>query len=449
MPDNDLINYAKNIVNRSENIDLNWIEFAWRKFNDKILFEHIPSKEEFEMNNTMYEIFQKFKDKNTINTTINNYKKKYKVSNKIAVRDITNTIGHFITVGLIKSTDLDKKITTIYDKNYKNHGKYDFVTRNKLAEFFRNEFPYCPFSVEFDLTYMCNAKCIHCMYCDTEINENEELSFNEISNILEQLAKNGTFIVSYSGGEVTLRKDFLPIIIRSRELGFHVTFLSNGIILGQNTELLEEIVNQIPASVSIILHGSTSETHDGFTRIKGSFNNAIKTIEFLTDKNIQVEVRSSITKKNYSEFQNIAELCKKLNVKFFAGLYILPTVTGNIKTTKLNLRKTKLKEMLKLNYEIYNKEELTVPTKICNAGNSRVCISPTGEVQPCNTLKLSAGSIRNDSFENIWYKSGFFKLLRNIKMIIFIYVRIVSIHLVVPPFVLELIIYGIKIFSPP
>lgn len=415
MGKNESLACINKLLNSSSRIELNWIEFAWRKYNNKIIFEHIPTNNHFLVNDTMFEIFDGFKKSKSITSVIENYKNKFKVDEKVALEDLNIIIEKFDEVGLIKKKDYVKNIIeTSRKNNTKNNESIDDFTRKEVSKYLQDEFPYCPFQVEFDLTYRCNAKCIHCMYHDYATKENEELTTDEIENVLSELVKNGSFILSFSGGEVTIRRDFLKIIKQARNLGFHVSFLSNGILLGQNIELLEEITKQFPASISISLHGSTSETHDNITRIKGSYDNAIRAIEFLVDKNIHVEVRSTITDKNFAEFSNIAKLCSKLKVKLSAGLYILPSLTGNLETTKFNLRGNKLKKALKKNYEVFNIQKLTIPAKMCSAGSSRVCITPIGDVKPCNSINVTGGNIRNDAFSNIWHNSGFFKLFRNL-----------------------------------
>ena len=53
-----------------------------------------------------------------------------------------------------------------------------------------------PLSVQLDLTYRCNERCVHC-YLDHD--DHGELTTAEIKDILNQLAEAGTFFLTLSG----------------------------------------------------------------------------------------------------------------------------------------------------------------------------------------------------------------------------------------------------------
>ena len=64
-----------------------------------------------------------------------------------------------------------------------------------------------PLSVHFDLTYRCNERCVHC-YLNHQ--DHGELTTQECTEILEQLAKAGTLFLTFSGGEIFLRNVRVP-----------------------------------------------------------------------------------------------------------------------------------------------------------------------------------------------------------------------------------------------
>ena len=59
-----------------------------------------------------------------------------------------------------------------------------------------------PLSVQLDVTYRCNERCVHC-YLDH--NDYGEMTTAEIKDLLDQLAAAGVFFLVFSGGEVFLR----------------------------------------------------------------------------------------------------------------------------------------------------------------------------------------------------------------------------------------------------
>ena len=66
-----------------------------------------------------------------------------------------------------------------------------------------------PLGVQFDLTYRCNERCVHC-YLDHD--DRDEMTTAEIKDLLEQMAEAGVFFLTFSGGEIMMRRDFFAIV---------------------------------------------------------------------------------------------------------------------------------------------------------------------------------------------------------------------------------------------
>src|SRR6267143_559676 len=74
-----------------------------------------------------------------------------------------------------------------------------------------------PLSAQLDLTYRCNEQCVHC-YLDHL--DHGEMSTTEIKHLLSEMAEAGVFILTLSGGEIFMRKDFFEILEHARDLTF-------------------------------------------------------------------------------------------------------------------------------------------------------------------------------------------------------------------------------------
>ena len=74
-----------------------------------------------------------------------------------------------------------------------------------------------PLSVQLDVTYRCNERCVHC-YLDHD--DHGEMTTAEICGVLDQLAEAGIFFLIFSGGEVFMRRDFFEILRIARSLLF-------------------------------------------------------------------------------------------------------------------------------------------------------------------------------------------------------------------------------------
>ena len=92
-----------------------------------------------------------------------------------------------------------------------------------------------PLNVHLELTYRCNEQCVHC-YCVVEHGKEREaraheLTFDEVAQVLDDLAELGGFYLTLSGGEVLVRPDFFDIAEHARRRGFVLRIFTNGIAL--------------------------------------------------------------------------------------------------------------------------------------------------------------------------------------------------------------------------
>ena len=84
--------------------------------------------------------------------------------------------------------------------------------------------------IAINLTRRCNLACAHC-YLDAEALSNpsdQELSTNEVKNLLDEIAENqAQAMVVLTGGEPLVRKDLEAISERGTQLGLMIVIGSN------------------------------------------------------------------------------------------------------------------------------------------------------------------------------------------------------------------------------
>src|ERR1700746_3189133 len=85
-----------------------------------------------------------------------------------------------------------------------------------------------PLSVQLDLTYRGNERCVHC-YLDHE--DHGEMTTAEIKHLLKEMAEAGVFILTLSGGEIFMRKDFFEILEYARALTFCIKLKTNAVLI--------------------------------------------------------------------------------------------------------------------------------------------------------------------------------------------------------------------------
>ena len=130
--------------------------------------------------------------------------------------------------------------------------------------------------MQLDLTYRCNERCVHC-YLDHD--DRGEMTTTEIKSLLQEMADAGVFILTLSGGEILLRRDFFEILEHARKLTFCVKLKTNAILIGDREA--ERIRSLGVESLQVSIYSHRPEVHDAITKVPGSLNRSLAAIRCL------------------------------------------------------------------------------------------------------------------------------------------------------------------------
>ena len=163
--------------------------------------------------------------------------------------------------------------------------------------------------VDLKVGFTCNNNCIHCVISDKFAER--DLTLSEIQNIINgYIEQYGVIQLTLTGGEITIRKDFVDIMnfVQQKKSEGLITFVD----MQTNARMLyKEELAQIACSVVdfflVALHSYNSETHDSITRSKGSFTQTTKALQNLVrfagvDK---IAIQTVINRKNYTHLKQI------------------------------------------------------------------------------------------------------------------------------------------------
>ena len=160
------------------------------------------------------------------------------------------------------------------------------------------------------VTNQCNSNCIMCPDSDSVRNTKEN---PDIKKLVEQVKciPDDTGHITITGGEPGLLKENLVTLLKECKKYLPNTeflLLSNGRVFA-NTEYVNKIKNSIPENIRIAIpiYADNEKLHDSITRAKGSFKQSITGIKKLLERNIDVEIRIVVLKKNYKYLEDIAK----------------------------------------------------------------------------------------------------------------------------------------------
>ena len=257
------------------------------------------------------------------------------------------------------------------------------------------------YSVIIELTYRCVCRCVHC-YIDEH--HSDELSTDEIRAVLRQLAEEGVVGLSLTGGEVFVRDDLEAILEEACRNGFLTTVLTTGILIDESAaDMMKK--NRV-GDVEISIMGANASTHDSIMRHPGAFEAMLRAVRLLKARGINVVLKNSILKQNYTQLEDMAALAASMECLFNASLTVLPTIAGGGEPQGYALDYDTARS---LNPKLVNgglafgEDSSNGAILGCNAGKINCAISPFGDVYPCLIWRRSIGNVREKCIKDIWH----------------------------------------------
>jgi len=278
-----------------------------------------------------------------------------------------------------------------------------------------------PLSVQLDLTYRCNEQCVHC-YLDHD--DHGEMTTVEIKHLLKEMAEAGVFILTLSGGEIFMRKDFFEILEYARALTFCIKLKTNAVLIreAQAARLRDLGVESIQVSI----YSHRPEVHDAITKVPGSLRRSINAIRFLKSQGLKVIIANVLMTENMQDYHGVRALADELGTESTLDPTVTPMMDGGRSTLDLNAGESALRNLFREQAFVGDVEEFcalpptpdenSMESLPCSAGHTACYVSPYGEFYPCVQFPLSCGNVRQQRFIDIWRNSEQLKEVRSIRL---------------------------------
>ena len=276
-----------------------------------------------------------------------------------------------------------------------------------------------PLAVQFDITYRCNERCVHC-YLDHD--DHGEMTTSEIESLLDQLADAGVFFLTISGGEILLRKDFFHILEYARKKSFCVKLKTNALLITEKEA--ERIRSLAVESVQVSIYSHRPEVHDAITKVPGSLERSIKAIRFLREHGLHVIIANVLMVQNFGDYPGVRALAAELGVQCTIDPTVTPMMDGNRSLLNLGIDRKSLSEVFHDTALVaglpeagsvpLTPDEEVLDSTPCSAGHTACYVSPYGDVYPCVQFPLPTGNVRKQKFLDIWNYSPQMNEVRSI-----------------------------------
>lgn len=279
---------------------------------------------------------------------------------------------------------------------------------------------FVPLTAIVELTDRCNERCVHCYVVQSEA-PGGELTTSQWCEVLGQMARAGTLEVTFSGGEVFLRRDLFEILQEARRLHFSIKVSTNATLVGpKEAARLAELK---PWEVGVSLYAADPMVHDAITTVPGSHRRTLAGIQALVEAGVKVRIRSVLMRENLDQEGPLGELAARLGVAFSQDPLLTPRSDGSKENLVHRLTPDELRGVLERDldrllgpddpdrWEAVRHDKLS--SYMCKAGINFVAVGARGQVFPCVQFRLQAGNALEAPFRDIWNTSPVFRSLRS------------------------------------
>ena len=282
-----------------------------------------------------------------------------------------------------------------------------------------------PVNVTWEVTYGCNLACVHCL-SDAGRRRKGELNTEQCRQVIDTLADQKVFQFNIGGGEPLMRPDFLDLMDYAHAKGMVTCISTNGTLID---ETVAARLDHKLVYIQVSLDGASPASNDPI-RGDGSFAKAIRALEYLRRRDIEVSINTVLTRLSFPELDRLVALAADFGAKLRVSRF-RPSGRGKRSWLQLNLSRDQmiafsqwLSEHLGVStgdsfFSVSTEERRQLGLNMCGAGKMTCCISPEGYVYPCAFLQDSefvAGKLPEEDFAQIWHSAAVFATFRGLEI---------------------------------
>jgi radical SAM protein with 4Fe4S-binding SPASM domain len=274
-----------------------------------------------------------------------------------------------------------------------------------------------PLRMDIALTFRCQNDCVHCYAGGPH--ETHELTTAQWKSVIDKLSEIGVFILTFTGGEPTLREDLPELLLYAQNKGMVTGLISNGRKLRD-----EDYVKVLEKSgldfAQVTLESHKPQVHDKITGAKGSWKETVAGIRNAVKSQIYVSTNTTLNKQNMADFLTTVDFIKSLDVDAFGCNSLIysgkaPAASQDfaLSIEDLNMLLPKIRDKAQLiglkflwytptQYCQFNPVQIGLGVKSCTAAMINACVGPNGDVYPCQSYFESLGNILTEPWQKIW-----------------------------------------------
>jgi radical SAM protein with 4Fe4S-binding SPASM domain len=260
-----------------------------------------------------------------------------------------------------------------------------------------------PLWVTLELTRRCNLACPHCYQGHQQ---HDELAFDAVMSVLDQLAALGSMFLTITGGEVAAHPSVMDILRGAGEKRFVIKLKTNGTLWKPDD--LAQLRQLSISEVHVSLYHVSPTKHDEFVGMPGAHDRTVNVIRYFHEHGIAVRVMVVLMNWNLDAARPLADWCARNGVPHTFDFRIEPMEDGQMTSVKYQADVNALADILpQIDFfapQLPVREGAPAAADpVCALGQSNLLITASGDVYPCGVAGvLWLGNIYQQSIGQIW-----------------------------------------------
>ena len=186
-----------------------------------------------------------------------------------------------------------------------------------------------PRLVAWEVTRACDLACLHCRAVAQPHADPRQLSTDEASRLVDDIAAFGEpVILILTGGDPLKRPDIFSVAERASRAGLRVVMSPSGThVTPASVAELKRVGIQ---RISVSLDGSTAALHDGFRQVPGAFEQATASLAYAREGGLPFQINTTVTQHNRHDLAQMLRLAVNLGAATWDVFMLVPTGRGTI-----------------------------------------------------------------------------------------------------------------------
>lgn len=279
-------------------------------------------------------------------------------------------------------------------------------------------------SMEIEFSRVCNFRCSYC-YVDAGIECTNELSREEIKNVILQAKELGARKIIILGGEPSIYPHLVEMLRFLGQEGLEIEMFTNGSGIDQE---LAAVLAEERVRIALKLNSRDEKIQDQLAGKKGAWqiiNRALAALQAAgyPSKELFLAISTVICRQNIAELPAMWRWLREADIEpYFEVITPQANALGN---NSLNVGPGELKELFvrlsAIDQEKFGRTWEPQPPLVgnkCMRHQVSCLVTATGDVMPCVGVTIPQGNIRHNRLASILKNSEVVNNLKNYRQMI-------------------------------